>query len=105
MVVQVAPRAEYKDIEAFRRAILALPLEFKLNPTPTVRFRSLRGKTLSFTYGQIPRLNGAPLDFDHWPLFGGPFMEAAVDSEQLILKYGKMRRTLDFRRLTVTDTP
>jgi len=105
IVVQVAARSEYKDMEAFRQAILALPCEFKLNPVPFVRFRSLRGKTLAFTYGQIPRLNGAPLDYDHWPLFGGPFVEAAVDSEQLTLKYGKMRRTLDFRRLTVTDTP
>jgi hypothetical protein len=105
MVVQVAARAEYNDMAAFHQAILALPLEFKLNPAPSVRFRSLRGKTLAFTYGQIPRVNGAPLDFDHWPLFGGPFVEAAVDSEQLILKYGKMRRRLDFRRLTVTDTP
>jgi hypothetical protein len=105
MVVQVAARAEYNDMKAFRRAILELPLEFKLNPVPFVRFRSLRGKTLTFTYGQIPRVNGVPLDFDRWPLFGGPFVEAAVDSGQLILKYGKMRRTLDFRRLTITDTP
>ncbi len=105
MVVQVAARSEFPDLEAFRRAILALALEFKLNPTPSVRFKSLRGKTLEFTYGQIPRVNSVPLDYEHWPLFGGPFVEAAVDSEQLILKYGKMRRTLDFRRLTVTDTP
>ncbi len=97
MVVQVAARAEFKDAEAFRQAILALPLEFKLSPLPTVRFRSLRGKSLSFTYGQT-------LDRSHWPLFGGPYVEAAVDSEQLTLKYGKMRRVLDFRRLTVTDT-
>ena len=105
MVVQVAARSEYKDMDAFRHAILALTLEFKLAPTPSVRFASLRGRTLAFTYGQIPRVNGAALDYDRWPLFGGPFVEAAVDSEQLILKYGKMRRTLDFRRLTVTDTP
>ena len=105
MVVQVAARSEYNDMESFRRAILALPLEFKLNPVPSVRFRSLRGKSLSFTYGQTPRVNGAPLDYERWPLFGGPFMEAAVDSEQLVLKHGKMRRTLDFRRLTVTDVP
>jgi hypothetical protein len=97
MVVQVAARSEFKDAEAFRQAILALPLEFKLSPLPTVRFRSLRGKSLSFTYGQT-------LDRGHWPLFGGPYVEAAVDSEQLTLKYGKMRRVLDFRRLTVTDT-
>ena len=76
----------------------------KLTPTPGVRFRSLRGKLLEFTYGQIPRVDGAALDYAHWPLFGGPYVEAAVDSEQLILKYGNLRRTLDFRRLTVTDT-
>jgi hypothetical protein len=105
IVVQVAARSEYKDMDAFRRAILGLPLEFKLAPVPFVRFQSLRGKTLVFTYGQTPRLNGVPLDYDHWPLFGGPFVEAAVDSEQLILKHGNMRRMLDFRRLTVTDTP
>ena len=69
-----------------------------------MRFRSLRGKMLEFTYGQTPMVNGVAVDYAHWPLFGGPFVEAAVDSEQLILKYGKMRRTLDFRRLTVTDT-
>ncbi len=104
MVVQVAARSEYQSIEAFREAILALPLEFKLSTAPSVEFRSLRGKMLSFTYGEIPRVNGAPLDYRHWPLFGGPFVEAAVDSEQLTLKYGSMRRVLDFRRLTVTDT-
>ena len=90
-------------MSAFRRAVLALPLEFKLDPTPTVGFRSLRGRSLEFTYGEVPRVNGTPLDYAHWPLFGGPFLEAPVDSEVLILKYGQMRRTLDFRRLTITD--
>jgi hypothetical protein len=104
IVVQVAARSEFPDMDAFRRAILALPLEFELAPVPAVRFRSLRGKMLTFTYGETPRVGGAPLDYAHWPLFGGPFVEAAVDSEQLTLKYGAMRRTLDFRRLTVTDT-
>jgi hypothetical protein len=41
---------------------------------------------------------------EHWPLFGGLFVEALMDSEQLVLKHGRMRRTLDFRNLTVTDT-
>ncbi len=104
IVVQVAGRSEFTDMEAFQRAILALKLEFRLDPAPSVQFHSLRGKTLAFTYGETPRVNGIPLDYGHWPLFGGPFVEAAVDSEQLILKYGKMRRTLDFRKLTVTDT-
>jgi len=103
VVVQVAARSEFGDLESFRRAILALPLEFHLEPTPSVSFRSLRGRQLDFTWGQTPRVNQAAVDYDHWPLFGGPFVEAAVDSGQLILKYGTMRRTLDFHRLTVTD--
>ena len=103
IIVQVAARSEFADMPAFRRAILALPLEFKLDATPSVRFQSLRDRILEFTYGQTPLTDGAPLDYAHWPLFGGPFLEAPVDSEILILKYGQMRRTLDFRRLTVTD--
>ena len=105
MVVQVAARSEYPDMHAFRRAILALPLEFQLDPVPSVRFRSLRAKTMTFTYGRTPLANGVALDYGHWPLFGGPYVEAAVDSQQLVLKYGEMRRILDFRRLTVTNTP
>ena len=105
VVVQVAARAEFGDLTAFRKAILELPLEFHLEPAPWVRFRSLRGKTLSFAYGERPQVDGKPLDYEGWPLFGGPFVEAGVDSEQLILKYGTMRRTLDFRKLTVTEAP
>jgi hypothetical protein len=103
MVMQVAARSEFAGLDAFARAILALPLEFRLDPAPSVRFRSLRGKLMTFTYGERPQVDGVPLDYEHWPLFGGPFVEAAVDSETLTLKYGGMRRTLDFRNLTVTD--
>ena len=105
IVVQVAARSEFTDIEAFRRAILALPLEFTLDGAPSVHFRSLRGRTLELTYGQTPKRDGKPLDYDHWPLFGGPFLEAARDSEMLVMKYHQMRRTLDFRRLITTDSP
>jgi hypothetical protein len=103
-VVQVAAASEYPDLDAFGKAIRKLPFAFSMEPVPTVKFLSLRGKTLDFTYGATPRVNGNPLDYEHWPLFGGPFVEAGVDSEQLILKYGDMRRTLDFRTLSVIDS-
>ena len=104
VVVQVAAQAEYPDLAAFGRAILKLPLETSLEPTPRVRFRTLRGRNIDFTYGGVPSVNGTPTDYQHWPLFGGPFLEAAVDSERLVMKYGRMRRTLDFRALSITDT-
>ena len=104
VIVQVAARSEYPDLQAFGRAILKLPVEFHLEPVPAVRFRSLRGRMLEFTYGETPVVDGKPLDYAHWPLFGGPFVEAAVDSEKMILKYRNMRRVLDFKSLTTTDT-
>jgi hypothetical protein len=104
MVVQVASSSEFAGRELFERAILGLELDFHLAPVPSVRFRTLNGRGLEFTYGETPRVDGTPLAYDRWPLFGGPFVEAAVDSEQLTLKWGKMRRTLDFRKLTVIDT-
>jgi hypothetical protein len=97
IVVQVAARTEFADIQAFRRAILALPLEFSLDGTPTVRFRSLRGRLMEFTYGK------PPVDYSRWPLFGGAFLESAKDSQVLVMKYHNLRRTLDFRTLTITD--
>jgi hypothetical protein len=103
-VVQVAAASEFADLAAFRKAIVALPLEFHVEPTPSVRFRSLRGTMIEFTYGTAPRLNGVVVDYEHWPLFGGPFVESAVDSQTVVLKHGSLRRTLDFKNLTVTDS-
>lgn len=97
VVVQVAAASEFTGLDAFRQAILALPLEFHLEPRPSVRFQSLRGRRLEFTYGETPRIDGRPLDYDSWPLFGGPFLEAAVDSQELLMKHGSLRRKLDFR--------
>lgn len=101
VVVQAAAASEFSDLAAFRRAILALPLDHRLDPAPSVSFRSLRGRRLEFTYGETPRVDGRPLDYENWPLFGGPFLEAAVDSEELLIKYGSERRRLDFRRNAV----
>jgi hypothetical protein len=103
-VVQVAAASEFADLAAFRKAIVALPLEFHVEPTPSVRFRSLRGTMIEFTYGTAPRLNDVKVDYEHWPLFGGPFVESAVDSQTVVLKHGSLRRTLDFKNLTVTDS-
>ena len=95
IVVQVAARSEFADLQAFRKAILALSAGIlAVGHSPTVRFQSLRGRTLEFTYGT------PPVDYSRWPLFGGPFLESAKDSEVLVMKYRNQHRTLDFRTLS-----
>ena len=63
VMVQVAPVSEFPTAESFRKAIRALRLEFKVEPTPSVRFQSLRKRDLAFTYGQTPSVDGKPLNY------------------------------------------
>ena len=102
-VVQAASVDEFPTLEAFRKAIRALPLEYKLEPEPRVTFRTLRGKTIEFTYGQTPRVDGKPLDYANWPAFGGPFVHGKAGEPRLEMTHGEMRRVLDFRTLAVTE--
>jgi hypothetical protein len=97
-IVQVAAASEYATLDAFGTAIRKLPLEVRLQPTPSVKFRSLRGADLQFTYGQ-------PRDFSTWKLFDGPYLQAERESGKLELRHGNLRRLLDFRTLTVRDEP
>lgn len=91
-ILQAASASEFPDFEAFRRAILALPLDFQLDPVPTVRFRSLRGRNLHFTYGQ-------PRDFSQWKLFDSPYLQSAPGGRLLTVTHGSQRYTIDLRSL------
>jgi len=102
-VVQVAPASDFESVAAFRAAVEALPLETATEPVPSVRFTTLAGDTLAVTYGETPEIDGAPVDYDGWPLFDGPFLHAEPGSGTLEMRYGPMRRHLDFNTLTVRD--
>ena len=104
IIVQVAAASEFESFEAFQAAIMKLPLSVDLGGTPSVRFRTLRNRNLEFTYGSAPRVDGVPVEYGKWPLFGGPFLQADVDSEQLVMTHGSMQRTLDFKALRVSDS-
>jgi hypothetical protein len=102
-IVQAASASEFKDFAAFQAAIRALPLEFRLEPVPTVKFTTLRGKQVVCTYGAAPVVNGQPVDYTKWKLFEGPYLNAEKGSRQLTLTHGRLERVLDFNTLTITD--
>ena len=103
-VVQVAPASAYASFDAFQAAVRALPLAMDLSGSPRVRFTTLRGAALDVTFGQTPRIGGQAVDLANWPLYDSPFLHAAPGSSRLEMRYGPLRRTLDFATLTVTDT-
>ena len=103
-VLQVAPAKEFASYAAFQEAIRKLPMEFSLEPTPKMRFTTLDGTELSATYGERPRIDGDPIDYENWKLFEGPFSYAERESEALEIRYGDRRYNLDFRDIEVEKT-
>ncbi len=104
-IVQAASASEFKGWDEFKAAIRALPLEFKLAPTPQVKFTTLRGKKLECTYGAAPRVDGRAIDHaKQWKLFSGPYLNAEIGSRMLTLTHGRLKRVLDFNTLTITDS-
>lgn len=102
-VVQAASVDEFPTAEVFRKAVKALRLEYALDPKPRVLFRTLRGKTLEFVYGETPRIDGKALDYADWPAFGGPFLNSKAGEPVLEMTHGGVKRILDFRTLTVRE--
>lgn len=103
-IVQAASASEFASFEAFKAAINALPLSFKLEPTPTVTFTTLRGKKVAFTYGSTPVVNGQAIDYAKWKLFESPYINAERGSRLITLTHGPFKRILDFKNVAVTDT-
>lgn len=102
-VVQAASTDEFPTMDAFRKAVRALRLEFALEPRPRAVFRTLRGRTMEFVWGGTPRIDGRPLDYANWPAFGGPFLNAKAGEPRLVITHGGVQRVLDFRTLTVSE--
>ncbi|MDI1248096.1 MAG: hypothetical protein PSV13_04350 [Lacunisphaera sp.] len=95
-VVQVAPARDFPSFAAFQQAVRALPLAFTLAPVPTATFTALDGTVLHARYGDPPAVNGAPLDYAHWPLFESPFGHAVAGENKLTLRHGEETYSLDF---------
>lgn len=102
-ILQAADGSEFASMADFQAAILSLPLEFTLEPSPSVTFTSLRGNELSMTFGLNPQVNGKPIDYDSWELFEGPHLNSKLHSRVLTLSHGNLRRVLDYNTLSITD--
>ncbi len=102
-VVQVAAAKDFASFEAFQQAILKLNLTTRLAPKPAVKFQTLSGDVMEFAYDELPRLNQIPVSYEAWQLYDGPFLSAKKGSRMLELRYGPLRRLLDFNTLTIKE--
>lgn len=89
-IAQAASASEFADFDSFRAAILALPLQVRLSPTPSVQFRTLRGHAFDCTYGK-------PRDFSKRKMFEGPYLNST--GKRLVLTHGSLRHEVDLSDL------
>ncbi|HRI81301.1 MAG TPA: hypothetical protein PLF88_02610 [Opitutaceae bacterium] len=103
-VVQVAPARDFDSYAAFQAAVRALPLTFSTATVAEVTFTALDGSVLRARYGEVPSVNGEPLDYAGWPLFESPFGVADRGSRRLEIRHGAERYRLDFENNVIMQT-
>ncbi|NND70057.1 MAG: hypothetical protein HKN43_00600 [Rhodothermales bacterium] len=103
-VLQVGTEEQDGSFDTFKAAVLGLAISTSTDPVPMVEFETLRGHSIKATYGATPIVDDYEVDYDSWPLYGGPFLNADKGSQELTMTYGKLQRKLDFKTLTITDT-
>lgn len=104
LVLQTASSEEFDNLESFREAVLSQSLETERHPVPSVKYETLDGDILEFTYDQLPVINGEIRDYADWKLFDGPFLQSEVDSRVLEMHYGPHERILNFNTLTIRES-
>lgn len=105
-VVEVRSEDEAGSFQKFAAALRTrIPKATLLPGKVSVTYRTLGDDTMVFGFPDKRLLNGVPVDLTRTPLFEGPFLNAEVGSEKLVLTYGNRTRTLDFKALTVTERP
>jgi len=96
VIMQVASAGEFRSWEEFKSKIKSLRVEATLDPTPKVKFRTLRGAEMECVYGQTPRVNGVDIDYSKWQAFDGPMIRQKRGSRVVEFSAGGLRRTLNF---------
>lgn len=102
-IVQAASANDFESWAAFKNTIKELPLDFFTDPTPEVRFTTLRGSHVVCVYGETPKVDGKSVDYASWPLFESRYLHAKPYSRQLRMTHGQHERVLDFETLTIRD--
>ena len=100
VILEAARASEYASFDAFCDRIGRNRVEFD-RAARRLAYTSSRGRTIEVTSRGERRLDGRPVDMDAWPLFEGPWVNAATGSRVITIQYGPERVVLDFNDLSV----
>lgn len=102
-ILQPASKEDFPSWETFKDAVRSRELIIDREDGPKVYYETLTGKAIQVQFGEEPLVNGEPVDFENWPLFESPYLEAEEGSKRLVMRHGSLKRTLDFEALEIVD--
>lgn len=100
-VVEVRSKDEVGSFDFFVNNMKNLKPEAILKPgNVQVDYKNLASDSMHFKFPNERSLNGKTVDLSKFKLFESPYLNAEIDSENLTLRYKKMKLVLDFKKLT-----
>jgi hypothetical protein len=103
-VIEVRSAAEVGTFEKFCAGLRTHIPRATLTPgNVRVEYVTLENQRMEFAFPEGRTLNGTPVDLTAYRLFEGPFLNADVGSQKLLITYKNQRRLLDFTTLKVTE--
>ncbi|MCK5573700.1 MAG: hypothetical protein KAJ12_13105 [Bacteroidetes bacterium] len=104
LVVEVASAEGYSSLGEFATALSSGDLRVDTLQSPlTVRYSTLAGDVMEFTFDGSRILNGSPVEFWDSSLYDGPYVQSEFGSGVVRIQHGGDVRVLDFNNATVTE--
>lgn len=97
LVLEAAEQAEAGSFDAFCAARCAAHLDLSNWPTGKhISVDTTQGTNLQIAWDGPHRINDVPVDYDSWPLFGGPGVDAPLHTGRATFRHGDEHIELDF---------
>jgi hypothetical protein len=94
-IIEVARRDDFPSFEAFRAAVVALPIAWR---GETLTYQGLAGHklTLHADWSAPPEVNGQPIDYAPARTFDSPFIQSTWADGTVVIQKGERRLVLEF---------
>ena len=95
VIIEVARKAGFATMSAFRDAVLALPVKTE---SGRLTYTGVSGDafTLFTDQSQPPRVNGKPIDYAPAKAYDSPFVQGDWDSGVVTIQKGERKLVLNF---------
>jgi len=105
VIIEVAQKEKYSDLDRFIESVLALPMKY--SEKKQLIYTGLSGDKFKFyaDYSHPPVINGKSVNYAPAKVFDSPFIQSHWDSGVVLITKGSRKLVLDFNTNQVLNPP